>query len=211
MLKTREVILRAIRVQGTCTVKDLAEAAEISTVSVRHHLSNLLAEGLIQSKQVRQGVGRPKHQFSLTEEAIELFPTRYLRLTDRLLVELKENMPDAQVESLLSNVAGSMAEDYAAQLQGLTLEEKLPKLIEMLREEGFEAEIEYQGDHILIKELSCPYYRVGQNHPEVCSIDQTFIAHALSLPVERITCLLEGDSHCAFSVAMDPGGEVVDG
>jgi predicted ArsR family transcriptional regulator len=211
MLKTREVILRAIRVQGKCTVKDLAEAAEISTVSVRHHLSNLLAEGLIQSQQVRQGVGRPKHQFSLTEEAIELFPTRYLRLTDRLLVELKEKLPDAQVESLLSNVAGSMAEDYATQLQGLTLEEKLPRLIEMLREEGFEAEIEHRGDHILIKELSCPYYKVGQNHPEVCSIDQTFIAHALSLPVERITCLLEGDSHCAFSVTMDSGSQVTDG
>jgi DeoR family suf operon transcriptional repressor len=208
MSATRDVILRTIRTQGTCTVKELAEAADISPVSVRHHLSNLLADGLIQSKEVRHGVGRPKHHYSLTEEAIELFPTRYLRLTDRLLVELKEKLPDTQVESLLSNVAGSMADDYAVQLEGLTLEEKLPRLVKLLSEEGFEAEIEFRKDHIIIRELSCPYYRVGQHHPEVCSIDQTFIARALSLPVERITCLLEGDSHCAFSVAMSTGGKV---
>lgn len=207
MSSTRDVILRTIRAQGDCTVKDLAEAADISPVSVRHHLSNLLADGLIQSKEVRHGVGRPKHQYSLTEEAIELFPTRYLRLTDRLLVELKEKLPDQQVEILLSNVAGSMAEDYAAQLEDLALDDKLPRLVELLNQEGFEAEIEYRKDHIIIRELSCPYYRVGKNHPEVCSIDQTFIARALSLPVERITCLLEGDSHCAFSVAMAIGGK----
>jgi predicted ArsR family transcriptional regulator len=208
MSTTRDVILRTIRAQGDSTVKDLAKAAEISPVSVRHHLSNLLADGLIQAKEVRHGVGRPKHHYSLTEEAVELFPSRYLRLTNRLLVELKDKMPDQQIETLLINVAGSMAEDYAAQLNGLTLHEKLPRLVEMLNEEGFEAEIEYRQDHIIIRELSCPYYRVGKNHPEVCSIDQTFIARALSLPVERITCLLDGDSHCAFSVALSTGGNV---
>jgi predicted ArsR family transcriptional regulator len=208
MSSTRDVILRTIRAQGDSTVKDLAEAADISPVSVRHHLSNLLADGLIQAKEVRHGVGRPKHHYSLTEEAIELFPTRYLRLTNRILVELKENLPNQQVEILLSNVAGSMADDYAAQLEGLTLEDKLPRLVEMLNDEGFEADIEYRQDTVIIRELSCPYYRVGQNHPEVCSIDQTFIARALSLPVERITCLLEGDSHCAFSVAIGTGGKV---
>ncbi|MGD8605386.1 MAG: winged helix-turn-helix transcriptional regulator [Anaerolineales bacterium] len=208
MTSTREVILRAIRAQGDCTVKELAEAADISPVSVRHHLSNLLADGLIQAKEVRHGVGRPTHHYSLTEDAIELFPTRYLRLTNRLLVELKQNLPDQQVESLLSKVAGSMADDYAAQLDDLTLEEKLPRLVEMLNDEGFEAEIEQRQDHIIIRALSCPYYRVGINHPEVCSIDQAFIACTLSLPVERITCLLEGDSHCAFSVAMSTGGKV---
>jgi predicted ArsR family transcriptional regulator len=49
--------------------------------------------------------------------------------------------------------------------------------------------------------MSCPYYRMGQQHPDVCTIDQSFIATALSLPVERVACLLDGDMQCTFSVA----------
>jgi predicted ArsR family transcriptional regulator len=34
-------------------------------------------------------------------------------------------------------------------------------------------------------------------------IDQKFIARALSLPVERVHCVLDGDAHCAFSVPLE--------
>lgn len=201
--ETREIILRTLQSRGSCTVKDLAEAAGISPVSVRHHLSNLLAEDLIESEEVRHGVGRPRHVFSLTEHGYELFPTRYYRLTNRLLGELKEALPDRSIESLLSGVADSMADDYAGQLEGLPLEKRLTRLVELLNEEGFNADIQRQGDSVILRELSCPYYHVGQSHPEVCMIDQTFIARALSLPVERVRCLLDGDAHCAFTIPIE--------
>jgi len=201
--ETRETILRTMRARGHCTVKELAEAAGISPVSVRHHLASLQAEGLIALEEVRHGVGRPHHVFSLTEEAHELFPTRYFRLTNRLLGEIKELMPVGSVEGLLTGVADAMAGDYANQLQGLPLEKRLRRLVELLDEEGFGAELERRGDEVVIHELSCPYYQIGQAHPEVCMIDQTFIAQALSLPVERVRCVLDGDAHCAFSVPLE--------
>jgi DeoR family suf operon transcriptional repressor len=201
--ETRETILRTLRARGHCTVKELADAAGISPVSVRHHLSSLQAEGLIELEEVRHGVGRPHHVFSLTDDAHELFPTRYFRLTNRLLGEIKEIMPESALEGLLLGVADSMASDYASQLQGLPLEQRLQRLIELLDEEGFSAELEHRGDAVMIHELSCPYYQVGQAHPEVCMIDQKFIARALSLPVERVHCVLDGDAHCAFSVPLE--------
>lgn len=201
--ETRDTILRTLRARGHCTVKELADAAGISPISVRHHLSSLQAEGLIGLEEVRHGVGRPHHVFSLTDEAHELFPTRYFRLTNRLLGEIKELMPVGSVEGLLTGVADAMASDYASQLQGLPLEKRLRRLVDLLDEEGFSAEIERRGDEIMIRELSCPYYQIGQAHPEVCMIDQAFIAQALSLPVERVRCVLEGDAHCAFSVPLE--------
>jgi len=36
-----------MRARGRCTVTDLAEASGVSPVSVRHHLANLQAEGLV--------------------------------------------------------------------------------------------------------------------------------------------------------------------
>ena len=200
---TREVILRALRAKGRCSVKELAEAAGISPVSVRHHLSALQADALIHSEEVRHGVGRPLHMYSLTDEAHELFPTRYFRLTNRLIGEIKESLPQEALHLLLSSVADTMADDYAAQLEGLPLEQRLRRLVELLDEEGFAAEVERRGGELLIRELSCPYLQIGMQHPEVCTIDQSFIAKALSLPVERVRCLLDGDAHCAFSVQVE--------
>ena len=198
--ETRDVIVRTLRTQGKCTIKELADAASVSPVSVRHHISNLQVQGLVNVEERRQGVGRPRHVYSLTEQALELFPTRYLRLTNRLIDEMKESLPEGKVLELFAAVASSMAETYAQQLKGLPLEERMQRLTELLSAEGFEADLQQRGDVLVIRELSCPYLHVGKEHPEVCQVDQDFIATALSLPVERVTCLLEGDAHCSYEV-----------
>lgn len=185
-------------------MKELAVAAEVSPVSVRHHLTNLQAEALVSVEEVRHGVGRPHHLFSLTEQALELFPTRYYRLTNRLLEELKDRLPDDRLRALFASVAENMADEYADQLQSLPLPERLERLVALLRDEGFDAEIEESDQQLLIHELSCPFLHVGLEHPEVCLLDQTLIARALSLPVERVTWLLEGDLHCTYAVDLQP-------
>lgn len=200
--QTRETILQTLRARRSCTVKELAEAAGISPVSVRHHLAKLQVDGLLHTEEVKHGVGRPHQLFSLTEEAFELFPTRYLRLTNRLLEQMKESLPLIYYEGVLSNIADSMAEDYSIRLEGLPLPQRLVRLIELLNEEGFTAESEQDGDIVVIRAFSCPYLAIGQRHPEVCMIDQTFIAKALSLPVEQVRSMLGGDAHCAFSVQL---------
>lgn len=201
---TREIILRTLRSQEQCTVKQLADAADVSPVSVRHHLSNLQAEGLVSVKEVRHGVGRPHHEFSLTEKAFELFPTRYYQLTNRLLEQLKEELTDERVDELFSGVADTMAQQFAKELKEYPLEQRLERLVTLLQQEGFDTELERQDDRLLIHELSCPFLQVGQKHPEVCLLDQNLIAKALSLPVERVTWLLEGDLHCTYAVDLSP-------
>lgn len=207
---TRDRILRTLRVRGKCTVNDLAEASGVSPVSVRHHLANLQAEKLVEAEEVKHGVGRPRLLFALSDTALEMFPSRYFRLTSRILEEIKDSMSPKAVQSLFASVAATMAADYAEQLEGLPLHERLERLIQLLSEEGFEAELEETGASVTIRELSCPYYKMGREHPEVCLVDQTFIATSLSLPVERVTCLLDGDSHCSFSfpVAVAEVGEI---
>lgn len=200
---TRETILKTLRTHGKCTIKELAEAADISPVSVRHHIANLQADDLVIVEESRKGVGRPLHLFSLSDKGAELFPGRYLRLTNRLLEELKDSLPEEQVHELFSSIASSMADSHLKELAGLPLDERLQGLLKLLSEEGFEAEIEYKDDHVLIRELSCPYFRIGVSHPEICTIDQTFIANALSVPVERVECLLDGDNLCTFSIQTD--------
>ncbi len=204
---TREVILKTLKSKGKCTVNELAEAAEVSPVSVRHHIAALQAEDLVVAEEVKHGVGRPYHQFSLTEKGFELYPSRYFRLTNRLLDEIKDHVSADLVSELFTGVANAMAVQYATQLQGLSLDERLPRLMEMLREEGFDADYERRGDEVIIRELGCPYVQIGKEHPEVCAVDTRFIATALDVPTERVNCVLDGATHCTFTLKVDTGAK----
>jgi DeoR family suf operon transcriptional repressor len=198
--QTRRIILRTLRSKGKCDIKELAEAAGVSPVSVRHHISNLQADQLIEAAEVRQGVGRPHYVYSLTDLGMESFPKRYVRLTNRLLEEMKDTLPEEKIRELLKGIAASMAQEYAGQLEGQPLPERIRRLRDFLTEEGFETEIHDKGDHWILRELACPYVRLSMRHPEICNVDRDFIATALSLPVERVNCLASGDSFCTFEV-----------
>ena len=110
MTGTRDLVLRTLLTQPRSTVNDLADKVGISPISIRHHIANLEAEGLISSEDERHGVGRPRQVFFLTDIGIEQFPTRYVRLTIRLLEHLKETMPEAMISKLFSQMAEDLAQ-----------------------------------------------------------------------------------------------------
>lgn len=199
---TRERVLYTLLRKHRCTINDLAEAVDINPISVRHHITKLEADRLVASEEERHGVGRPRRVYYLTEAGLERFPTRYMRLTVRLLEQLKETMPSTMVNNLFSQMAQDLAEDFAsnADLDGLTMEERLGIMTDLLTEEGFEIEWERKGEQYHIREISCPYLHVGQTHPEICRVDQTLISKVLEVPAEKIKCVLDGDSHCTYVV-----------
>lgn len=201
-ISTREKVLRILMRKHRCTINELAEAVGINPISVRHHIAKLEADGLISSEEERHGIGRPRQVYYLTEKGREYFPTRYMRLTLRLLKQLKEKMPANLVDQLFSSIADELIEDYAnrSELEGLSLEQRLELLSHFLSEEGFEIEWEKQGNVYHIREVSCPYFHIGLNHPEVCRVDQTLISTLLNVPAEKIHCVLNGDNYCTYVV-----------
>ncbi|MCP4138820.1 MAG: winged helix-turn-helix transcriptional regulator [Chloroflexi bacterium] len=200
MAKTRDKILQALLRKPGSTINDLAEAVGINPISVRHHLNNLQATGLIIAEEERHGVGRPRLVYTLTDKGSEKFPTRYLRLTSRLLNQLKETLPKPMVKDLFSQVALNLAEEHESELVNLNIEERLDAIQKLLGEEGFTVEWEKLDEQYHIHEVSCPYHKVGQNHPEICSMDQTLISEMLALPAEQVQCILSGDERCTYVV-----------
>jgi predicted ArsR family transcriptional regulator len=200
MSSTREQILRTIKAQNQATVAGLAETLQISPVSVRHHLSSLQAEGLVRSSEVRHGVGRPHLAYALTEAAQERFPARYMRLSGRLIDELKASLPPQALEDMFTRMAEGMVAEYSERLAGKSLEEKMNLLMELLGTEGFMARWNKTGETISLTEYSCPYLAIGHRHPEVCAIDQTVIRQVLNASVEKTTCVLDGADRCVFVI-----------
>jgi DeoR family suf operon transcriptional repressor len=197
---TRERVLQTLLTHQRCTINEIADEVEINPISVRHHITKLQADGMVDSAEERHGVGRPRRVYFLTENGREHFPTHYLRLTLRLLEQLKETVPQPLVNQLFTQIARDLAADHATELAGLSTEERLNLVQRMLTNEGFTVNWERQGEYYQIRESNCPYFHVGQNHPEVCSVDQTLISTVLAVPAEKINCMLHGDTHCTFIV-----------
>ena len=200
MKSTRERILQTLLENPRATISDLAKAVGINVISVRHHLTSLEAEGLIAAEEERHGVGRPRLVYGLTEQGLERFPTRYLRLTNRLLDQLKETLPAPVVNKIFTEMAVDLASSVKREARAMNIEERLDLIQRLLAEEGFSVQWEKQGSQYHINEITCPYFHVGQSHPEVCTVDQTLISTVLEIPVEKIHCVLRGDTHCTYVI-----------
>ncbi|MGQ0602994.1 MAG: helix-turn-helix transcriptional regulator [Anaerolineales bacterium] len=200
MNSTREKVLHAIKAHGHVAIAQLADELAITPVSVRHHLAALQAEALIHAVEVRRGVGRPHLEYSLTDAATDRFPARYIQFSARLLDELKSTLPADAIESMLTHMAEGMAAEHAHRAVGKSLDEKLDVLVTVLGEEGFRAKWNREGETIQLTEYNCPYIRIGQRHPEICTIDQTVIRQMLSADVEKTNCVLDGAERCVFVI-----------
>ena len=112
-------------------------------------------------------------------------------------------MPEVMINKLFTQMAVNLARDLSegTETKNLTMEERLNLVIDILRREGFNIEWEQLEDGYQIHEASCPYYFIGQNHPEVCAMDQILISTVLSMPAEKVTCILNGDNNCTYLIS----------
>lgn len=198
MKSTRDQILLTLLTYPRSTINELAQAVGINSISVRHHLNSLQVDGLVTTEEERHGVGRPRLVYILTESGVERFPTNYLRFTNRLIDLIKSKLPDQTTTMLFSQMGSNLAASYTQRAKSLPMEQRIEIAIEALTKEGFIVDWEKKDDQFFIHEISCPYYHIGQSHPEICIMDQTLIANILAVPVERLRCLLDGESQCTY-------------
>jgi len=203
MKSTRDRILQTLLKKSNATINELAKSVGINAISVRHHLTSLQAENLVDAEEQRHGVGRPRLVYFLTESGREKLPSRYLSLTNRLLDELKTTMPEDVVVKIFKKMGANLAGEIDEIQDDHTLEEKLEILKSTLEEEGFSIDIEKTKHGFHLVHSSCPYYHIGQAHPEVCALDQSFISTVLSVPVKKISCILSGDAKCIYKIEQE--------
>ncbi len=196
---TKETILYALKSAVQAKVEDLADIANVSPVTVRHHLNTLQAEGLIEVNSIRRKVGRPYYVYSLSETGHELFPHKYVRLTNRLLDEVKSSLPPETVVQLFDGIAQKMLAERKGEFEHLSFNKRLNYLVSMLSEEGFLVRMEQENGHFTITEYGCPYQSVSEEHAEICDMDQTLMVTILQTPVEQHSCILNGDECCQFT------------
>lgn len=199
MKNTRDSILKQLASSGQATVNQLAEQVGVNPITVRHHLTNLSNENLVQSTEQRHGVGRPRLLYRLTEEGQQRFPANYKRLTESLLLSIKNLYGKQASIELLELVGKEMADYYKSVLKGSSLEEYINKFSQLMAGEGFQIQWELKGSRIYIHNASCPYHHLNSSHPEICHLDHSLFSCLLDPELRFEGCIMEGKPECTYS------------
>jgi predicted ArsR family transcriptional regulator len=200
MKSTREKIMQTLLAFPGSTINDLAETVGINGISVRHHLTSLEADDLVTSAEERHGVGRPHLVYSLTDKGLEQFPTSYLRLSRKLLEQLRQHMSSQEIEDMFENIGVEIAESYSQETKDKSLEERMRLLQPVLMKEGFITELKKNGQTYSLSSLSCPYYRIAPDHPEVCALDNALIQTFLDAPIIIESCIFKNADRCIYQI-----------
>ena len=200
MKSTKEKILNTLLNKQNSTIAELAEIVGINGISVRHHLINLQAEGLVAAEEQRHGVGRPRFTYHLTDKGIEKFPSNYLRLTDQILQELERSYTEDELSEFFTRVGIGIAKKHRIENDKLPLTEQLDVLSRSLVEEGYRLSWERTNGSINLYNKNCPYHNIASDHPAICRIDHTMFANVLSSPAIAERCIARGDPQCVFHI-----------
>ena len=212
MESTRDQILRHIRGHREISVAQLAESQALSPQAVRRHLDGLRADGLIDVRQERHGVGRPAQLFFATERGEELGGRTYLQLLSRMFRHL-EKLDAGQVsgadghqvvDRVFSGIAEEVAADHKAEVRGETLDQRVEQVSRALHSEGIVDGWSRDGDDFHLVNGECPYLRLAEMSEAACSADRHSIELLVGADVEQIKRIVDGAPICEYIVRAQP-------
>ena len=195
-------ILYYLKVMKQAGLKDLSKVMKISRMAVHKHLSDLQDRGLVESVEIRKGVGRPTMQYSLSSTGKTAFPKSYGEIATHALDYLEKKMGKDAVESVLRERQKELLEKYSVRMKDMKFNERVKELARIRDEEGYIAESKKdrkRNSHTLL-EYNCPIIMIAEKHWEACSIETELFEHILDANVEVTHRAAKGDSICKFLI-----------
>ncbi|MEO9125196.1 MAG: iron-sulfur cluster biosynthesis transcriptional regulator SufR [Microcoleus sp.] len=211
---TKQDILQYLLKGGQGTALELAESLEMSPQAIRRHLKDLEAEGAIRYQSVQAGMGRPQHIYELTSLGRDRFPNRYGDFAVSFLDTLAETVGREQVISILRKQWQRKATDYRRLVGSGSLQERVSKLVELRRAEGYMAECypvesvgvemcdrDVKGDRFVLMEHNCAISNVAETFPSVCGNELEMFAGVLpDCTIERTHWIIDGEHRCGYLI-----------
>ncbi|MEB3167054.1 MAG: iron-sulfur cluster biosynthesis transcriptional regulator SufR [Cyanobacteriota bacterium] len=202
---TREGVLALLLRQGEATAADLAGTLKVSVQVTRRHLRGLEEEGLVEASPSAEGPGRPSNHWRLTPAGHSRFHDGSETFALSLLQSLSSSMPSETMERLMQRQAEEKAADYRQRIGQGALQQRLERLVELRRNEGYVAELRSDnGDpgSWLIHEYHCSVMRIAEEFPVVCDQELQLIRHTFpDCRVERVHWRLEEGHSCGFRLS----------
>ena len=203
--RSQDRILFHLKTRGAQTAADVGMRLGMTSVGARQHLLKLETTGLVESEDQRQGRGRPRKCWRLTQRGHGRFPDRHSDLTLDLLRSTREIFGDRGLEKLIGHRERASIADYGKRVrQGRSLRRKLAILAEIRDREGYMASIaEDTRESFLFVENHCPICAAAATCQGLCRSELTIFRAVLGsdVTVERVDHILAGARRCAYKVS----------
>ncbi|HXW66666.1 MAG TPA: ArsR family transcriptional regulator [Thermoplasmata archaeon] len=164
------------------TARDLAKKLGIQESAARGHLERMEDKGLVVPSFRREGVGRPRKRYLLTDQGQDLFPKKYDLILDSVVDELLAREGEGFVSALFAEAARRMAGQIAKEIpKGGSTEEKARHLVAALNHLGFRSSTERSADgHLRIVRANCIFRHSALTHPYLlCDVFDKNLTEAL--------------------------------
>lgn len=200
MHATKSEILALLKRSDGATVDELSTSLGLAPMTVRQHLVALERDGLVSSDEVRRPTGRPHYRYRLTSDGHRKCADGYDRLVT-LLVEGAgalngaETSEDARRRALFRRAASMLAARHRAELMALLGDERVGRLVAILRSHGGFAEYHVRGDECELRDFSC-VFRANVGGGGRCDWHETFLEEALGEPVRAAPPPGDGCADC---------------
>jgi predicted ArsR family transcriptional regulator len=202
---TRMEVLELLRRKQAASAETISAQLGITPNAVRQHLTNLEREGLVRSRPVPGKRGRPSLMFSLTDKADAAFPKRYGQLATMILNEVAELGGQELLDRIFERVADRYAGGIEAQMNGLSFEEKLDRVVQWIGRAGTLAEKEETPDGVRVTIHNCPFRNTALKYPQVCTITPRLLVKLLDVEVSQAASIHRRDPYCSFLVRRSSG------
>ncbi len=193
-------------------VTEMANAVGVTATAIRQRLGRLMAEGAIRRRSVREGRGRPKHVYELTERGVRLTGSNF---TD-LALALWEGIcavDDPEVrETIIRSVAAKLAEKYASEVAGTTPTQRMEALIHLLGQRRVPFRVDKEDGLPVLNAEVCPYPGLADTNRDICRLEMLMLSQLMGHEMDLTECRADGSDSCRFclstsSASTDTGGD----
>jgi predicted ArsR family transcriptional regulator len=197
-------VLYALKSSGPQSADALARRLKVTVVAARQQLGRLLDKGLVAFEDHREGVGRPKRVWSLSEAGNARFPDSHATLTVDLIQAIGAALGPDALDRVIAEREKATRRIYAERVRpGRSLAERAKLLAEQRAEEGYMADVKRQPDgSLLLVENHCPICVAAKAYQGFCKSELNLFRDVLGAEakVEREEHILAGARRCAYRI-----------
>lgn len=201
---TRQRVVDLILNDGPQTAKQLADALDLTPAAVRRHLTSLVEDGLVTSRDERvygpRGRGRPSKVFVLTDAGRAEFTQAYDDLAIAAMRRLQELAGPDAVRDIADDRVAEIEQRYREMREQEPALTCMDALVEVLDLDGYAASVRplRAGDQLL--QHHCPVAHVAAEFPILCEIETKLFSRLLGSHVQRLATIAHGDGVCTTHV-----------
>lgn len=200
MKTARQQIIEFLKHNKTATSRELSHALSTTQANIRHHLSNLQREGVIEitGESTSRTPGRPLKIYSLTSESHN---HNLDRISSALLDLYFANKTQEEISDILRMIADKMLANY--DYNSTNIAQRFYKTINVLNRMHYQARWEARANAPQLIFEHCPYLAILNQYPVMCTYDKLLIEKMLGKSVEQTGKLIldnRGRKRCIFNI-----------